>query len=154
MPTTPTKSSLSSPNVPNAPDAFLDTNIIIRYLTQDNPDQSQRARKLFEEVEQGEITLATTEAVITETVHVLSSKALYNLTRPDIRRHVSNILSLKGLKIAHKGSYLRALDIYASSNLDFVDALIVAHMERTGVTTLMTFEKSFDKLPGITRQEP
>ena len=109
---------------------------------------------LFEQVERGAITLAITEAVITETVNVLSSKALYSLPRPDIQRHLSNILSLKGLKVTHKGSYLRALDIYTSSKLDFVDALIVAHMERTGVTTLMSFEKSFDKVPNIVRQEP
>lgn len=153
-PTTSTPSTSGSASVPRIPNAYLDTNVIIRYLTQDNPDQSQRARNLFEAVERGDVTLITTEAVITETVHVLSSKALYNLPRQDIRRHVNNVLSLSGLKIAHKRSYLRALDIYASTNLDFVDALIVAHMERTGITTLMSFEKSFDKVMGITRQEP
>ena len=133
---------------------FIDTDVIIRFLTGDDPDKQAAASSLFEQVEQGGITLAVTEAVITETVHVLASRALYNLPRSDIRRHVTNILSMKGLKINHKGSYLRALDLYASSKLDFVDALIVAHMERTGVTTLISFEKSFDKLPNVTRQEP
>jgi predicted nucleic acid-binding protein len=142
----------SSTNLPDT--AYLDTNVILRYLTQDNPDQSQRARKLFEQAERGEITLITTEAVVAETVYVLSSKALYNLPRADIRRHVGNILSIKGLKILHKASYLRALEIYASTNLDFVDALILAHMERTKVKTLISFEKSFDKVSEITRQEP
>ncbi len=147
-------STLPTPNTPSTPDAYLDTNLIIRYLTKDNPDQSQRAKRLFEQVEQGATTLTTCEGVIIEAVNVFSSKVLYNLPRTEVRAHLTNILSLKALKIAHKSSYLRALDLYATTNLDFVDALIVAHMERTKMTTLMSFDRDFDKVAGITRREP
>lgn len=137
-----------------APVEFLDTNIILRYLTQDNPDQSRRAYNLLQQVETGALVVTTSEAVLVEVVYVLSSKTLYNFPRPDIQAHLSTVIALRGLKLPHKRTYLRALDIYATTNLDFVDALNVAHMERTQITTILTFDKDFDKVQGITRREP
>ena len=58
---------------------FLDTTIIIRYLTQDNLDQAQRALALLQDVEEGKITVTTSEAVIVEAVYMLSSRVTYNL---------------------------------------------------------------------------
>lgn len=133
---------------------FLDTNIIIRYLTQDNPDQTQRALVLLQQVEAGELLVTTSEAVILEAVFVLSSKTLYNLPRALIQARLSNIITLRGLRLPHKKSYLRALDIYASTNLDFTDALNIAHMERAGISTIISFDRDYDKLAGITRREP
>ncbi len=114
---------------------FLDTNIIIRYLTQDNPDHTQRAYALLQQIGQGLLTVTTSEVVIAEVVYVLSSKVLYNFSRQDIRTYVRPIITLNGLKLPHKRTFLRALDLYASTNLDFEYALNVAHMERIGITT-------------------
>lgn len=136
------------------PSEFLDTNIIIRYLVQDNPDHSQRAYALLQEVEQGNLIVTTSEAVITEAVYVLSSKVLYNLPRSQIQTYLAPVITLRGLRLPHKKTYLRALDLYASTNLDFVDALNVAHMERTHLTTILSFDQDFDRIPGITRREP
>lgn len=131
---------------------FLDTNIIIRYLTQDDPGQAEKARKLLQRVEAKELTLTTYEGVIVEVVQVLSSKVLYNLPRDEIKKYLVNILSLSRLKLPHKRVYFRALDLYAShSFLDFVDALNIAHMERQKISTISTFDQGFDKIPGIKR---
>ena len=136
------------------PVEFLDTNVLIRYLTQDNPDQSQRAYNLLQRVDTGRLTVTTSEAVITELVHVLSSRILYNLPRDLIRTHVTTVITLRGLKLPYKRTYLRALDIYASTNLDFVDAINVAHMEWQKLTNIISFDRDFDKMPGISRHEP
>lgn len=133
---------------------FLDTNVIIRYLTQDNPDHARRSRQLLQQLETEAVAATTSEAVIVELVYVLSSTALYNLPRREIRTHLTTVLSLPGLKLPHKAVYLRALDLYASSSLDFTDALNMAHMERAGITTIMSFDQHFDRVPGITRKEP
>lgn len=53
---------------------FLDANIFLRFLTGDNPDQSQRAYGLLQRIENGEIAATTSEAVVLEVVFVLSSK--------------------------------------------------------------------------------
>ena len=50
---------------------------------------------------------------------------------------------------------MRALDLFAShSSLDFEDALQIAHMERTGVQELYSYDKDFDRVPSVTRREP
>lgn len=133
---------------------FLDTNIIIRYLTQDNPTLGQRAYAFLQQVEQGNVEVATTEAVIAEVVHVLSSRVLYNVPRADIRTRLTAVIKLRGLRLRYKGMYLRALDLFATTNLDFVDALSVAQMERQGIATLVSFDRDFGKIPTISRQEP
>lgn len=133
---------------------FLDTNVIIRYLTNDPPHQATQAYRLFKDVELGSRTIRTCEGVIVETVQVLASKVLYNLPRPDIKTHVSNVISMRGLKLPYKRVYLRALDLFATANIDFVDALNVAHMEQSKITTIVSFDRDYDRLKSITRIEP
>src|SRR6266496_502414 len=95
---------------------FVDTNVIIWYMTQDEPAMAEAAKRLFEQVETSAVLITTCEAVITEVVHILSSKALYNVSRTEIKKHLRNFLRMKGLTIANKSVYLRALDLYSSTN--------------------------------------
>ena len=50
--------------------------------------------------------------------------------------------------------YHRALDLYATSRIDFEDALAVAHMERLGITEILSYDAHFDRIEGIERREP
>src|SRR5262245_1464553 len=136
------------------PHDYLDTNVFIRHITRDDPQMAQQARALFKQLEAGQVTATTCEGVIVEVVQVLSSRVLYNLPRPQIRQHLGNLLSLKGLRLPRKGAYLKALDLYASSNLDFVDALIVAHMQRDRSRVVVSFDQDFDRIPQVVRREP
>lgn len=133
---------------------FLDANVILRYLTRDHPDHSQRAYAFLQRVEAGEIEVTITEAVIAEVVHVLSSKTLYNVSRTDIQDQLVATLTLKGMRLRAKGTYIRALDIYATTNLDFVDALLVAQVEQTKDAVVVSFDRDYDKTPSVTREEP
>jgi predicted nucleic-acid-binding protein len=135
---------------------YLDTTIIIRYLTQDDPDQAAQARGVLERARAGEVTLPVSEAVIVETVNVLSSRVTYNLPRPDIERHVTNILQLRGLRVPHRSTYLRALRLWveAPAVRDFVDALHVAHMERLGLREIVSFDADFDRFAQVVRRVP
>src|SRR5437867_3085655 len=111
----------------------LDTNVILRYLTQDNPDRSRRAFALIQQLEAGERTATLPEAVLVETVQVLSSKRLYNVSREEIRTRLGVVLRLRGVKLPQKRTYLRALDLCVEyARLSFVDALCVADAARTG----------------------
>ncbi len=134
---------------------FVDTNIIIRYLTQDDPDQAARAKQVLDQVAAGTLLVTTSETIIGELVFVLSSPRLYDLPRDEIRYHLTAILSMRGLRVPHKRMYLRALELYATTpRLDFADALSIAHMERSKLTTILSFDTDFDGIPGITRREP
>ena len=135
---------------------FLDTNVILRYLTRDDEAKAEACYELFQQVRRGEEELVTCEAIVTEVVYVLSSpRAPYRLSHEEIRARLVPILTLRGLRLPQKRVYLSALDLYASSPfLDFEDALAVAHMERLGVTEIVSYDRDFDRLPALQRVEP
>ena len=133
----------------------LDTNIIIRHLAGDHDDHSPRARRAFQELHAGTRTATLTEAVLVESVQVMSSKVLYNFPRSEIRRHLSTIVRLKGVRLPRKRRYLRALELYeAHPRLSFVDALLAAYAEESPPAMVLSFDQAFDNVPGLTRQEP
>lgn len=135
---------------------MLDTNPIIRYLTQDNPDQAARSRALFERPAHGEVTLYVSESEIVEVVNVLSSRVTYHLPRREVQRHLSNIFALRGFKIPAKQTYRRALELWVGTPQvrDYVDALSVAQAERLKIPTIASFDADFDRFPSVKRLEP
>jgi predicted nucleic acid-binding protein len=133
---------------------FLDTNVILRYLTRDDPKKAEDCYELFQKVKRGEIELTTCEAVIAEVVYVLSSHSLYNLPRNEIYSLLFPIINLYGFRMPLKRLYLRALDIYASKNVDFEDALCFAHMEKRQIKEIYSYDSDFDKLEELKRLEP
>ena len=135
---------------------FLDTNVIIRYLTGDDEVKAEACFQLFQRAGRGDETLLTSETIIAEVVYVLSSKrAPYRLGHSEIRDRLLPILMLRGLRSPHKQVCINALDIYSSSSsLDFEDALAVAHMQHRGITEIISYDKDFDAVPDIQRLEP
>jgi predicted nucleic acid-binding protein len=135
---------------------FLDTNVILRYLTKDDSAQSPRALALLQRAARGELALLLTEAVVVETVNVLASRATYHLPRSEIQRHLNNVLRLRGLKIPQREIYRRALDLWVQTPQvsDFADVLAVAKVERLKLAAIASFDRDFDRFPQITRLEP
>jgi predicted nucleic acid-binding protein len=139
--------------VPSAPE-YLDSNVIIRAVTNDHPDHSPRAQayltRLAQPVEQA---TTLTEAVLVETALVLSSPRLYNLPRAQIAQLLTDVVSLPGLVLPDRDVYLEALAIYERSSVDFVDALNAAHSFSTS-GVVVSFDKDYGKIPGARRIEP
>lgn len=133
---------------------FIDTDVLIHFLTGDDLEKQAAVAALLEQVEQGKLTLAAPDTVIADAVFVLSSKRLYNFPREQVAALLTTLVRLPGLHIQNRKAVLRALELYAINNLDFGDTLIAASMEQEGTTVLYSYDKSFDRLPGITRQEP
>jgi uncharacterized protein len=78
---------------------FLDANVILRYLTRDDPEKAERCLALLQRAERNEVALTTSEAIIAEVVYVLSSPRLYNLSPQRIRELLLPVLHLRGLKL-------------------------------------------------------
>ena len=117
---------------------FVDANVFIRALTQDDPVKSERCIRLFEAAERGEVELFSSESVLAEVVFVLSSRSLYRLPRQEIAALVRPCVEAKGFRMDFKSSILAALDLYERSNLDFEDALSVQHVLRRRLTSILT----------------
>jgi predicted nucleic acid-binding protein len=135
-------------------DPYVDTDVIVRLLTGDDLEKQQAARRLFEAVEAGDLTIAAPDTVIADAVFVLSSPRLYAQSRPQVAAMLNRLARLPGFKVGQRRTVLRALDIYAESNLDFGDATLVAAMHLAGASTLYSYDRDFDRMPGIGRVEP
>lgn len=102
----------------------------------------------------GALTVAAPDTVIADAVYVLSSPRLYHLQREQLRAVLAPLVRLEHFHVANRRAVLRALDLYAVSRLDFSDAFIVAVMEQDGADRLYSYDRHFDRVNNIIRQEP
>lgn len=133
---------------------FVDTDVIIRLLTDDDPAKQAAAKLLFERVEQGTLTIAAPVTVVADAVYVLSSPRLYHVPRAQVSALLSTLIRLPHFRVRQRSVVLRALELYATTNLDFGDLFIAASMEQLGSTALYSYDAGFDRLPDIIRQAP
>lgn len=134
---------------------LIDTNIIIRYLTKDDPVKAAACQRLIQDIKSGKDRAETTESVIAEAVYILSSPKHYNLSHDDVVTNLAPIVQLRGLTVPRKRVLLRALELYRQyRHLDFEDCINVATVEATSSSTIVSYDRGFDKVPGLTRQEP
>jgi uncharacterized protein len=131
---------------------FLDTNVLLRYLTQDDKHRAQRALNLLTRIERGEQRAITSSLVIFETVFTLQRS--YNVPRQRIMELVLPIISLRGLHLPGKSVYHRAFELYITKNISFADAYNVAYMLSEEVLNIYSWDADFDKIEGICRLEP
>ncbi len=135
---------------------YLDANVLLRYLTRDDPAKAQACLDLLRRVEAGAEEVTTSEVILHEVLYVLtSSRTGYGLSHVDAAARLRPILALRGLKLSRKRDCLRALDHYTTyPNLDFGDALAVAQMERQGIGEIYSYDRDFDRVSGVRRVEP
>jgi predicted nucleic acid-binding protein len=132
---------------------FLDTNIFLRYLTNDDPEKADQVEQLLRKAASGKAALVTTELVIAEIVWVLES--YYEVDKVQIAEQVRAILATEGLEIINGDLVRRALEYYLTYNVDFVDGYIAALMQKKGIAEIFSYDKKhLSRLNAITRQEP
>jgi uncharacterized protein len=132
---------------------FLDTNLFLRHLTQDNAELSPKATALWRRIATGDETVEIADTVVFETVFTLQS--FYKLSRTAIRDGVLPLLALRGVRLPNKRRYRRAFDLYVTlPALSFADCFHVAVMESRGLSELITFDLGLGRVPTITRLEP
>jgi predicted nucleic acid-binding protein len=132
--------------------AIIDTNVILRHVLRDVPSQSAAATALLRSVEAGGIQGSLSAIAVAEAVWVLAGR-VYAVEREDIREALTGILQIANLAVPERQRLLRALDLFAQSRLDFADAYhsALALEQRRSV---YSFDRDFDRVPGITRIEP
>ncbi len=134
--------------------AFIDADVIVRFLTGDDLKKQAAAASLFEQVEQNELRITTPVTTIADVIYVLTSPRLYRVPRPKVAALLTALLSLAGFDMPQRESLLNALSLYGASNLDFGDALIAASMLVNDAEVLYSYDHDFDCLTGIKRVEP
>jgi predicted nucleic acid-binding protein len=133
-------------------EAFLDTNILLRHVLGDHPEHSPRATAFLERVERGELTVRTANTVIFETVFTLQRQ--YRRPRDKIRDAILPLIELPGIVLPNKRRFRRVFELYLDLNLSFADVYHAVLMEQLGLDEIVTFDRGFDRVPGIRRVEP
>lgn len=127
---------------------FADTNLFLRYLTNDVPEQADAVEKLLRRAAAGELRLVTTSLVLGEIVWTLES--FYHLPRKAVREHVLAILNTPGLEVAEADILLQAVLWYEEKNVDFIDAFNAAWLLAHGLQHVATFDrKHFSRFEGV-----
>ena len=128
--------------------AFLDTNIVVRHVTGEPPEQAARASAYLEQADE----LLLPDLIVAEVVYVLES--FYDFGRARIAESLESVLMSSVIVVRDASVLLRALGLYASLRLDFADAYVAALAELSGVGTVASFDRDFDRIETIRREEP
>jgi predicted nucleic-acid-binding protein len=125
----------------------LDTNVLIRYIMQDDLKQSPRATRLVESrsVEsRGFVPLVS----VVELFWVMSSA--YELDRGQLIAALEGLLRTKELVVERAEIVWKALRIFQTANVDFADCLIERSAAAAGCERTMTFDRGAAKNAGMT----
>jgi predicted nucleic-acid-binding protein len=128
-------------------DVALDTNILVRYLTQDHPIQSLRATEIIErrltEENPGFVSIVT----MVETVGVLDRA--YRLTSNEIAAAVERMLQIDVLVLENEQEVLNAMIALKGGQGSFAHAAIAALGTKAGCSCTLTFDPKALRLPGF-----
>src|SRR5687768_5695266 len=118
---------------------FLDTNILLRHLLGDDPEQSPRATAYLQRIEQGQQRVRTADTVIFETVFTLQRS--YHQPKARIREALLPLIELPGIVLPSKRRFRKVLDLYVDLNLPFADAYHAVLMEQLKLDTIVSFDR-------------
>lgn len=121
----------------------LDTNVLARYIVQDDPEQAERATALIETRCTREQPGHVDPVVLCELVWVL--ERAYGYTRTTVSAVLRQILSTAELTVAFPDSAWAALRAYEQGSADYADYLIGAHNRSAGCETTYTFDRRASK---------
>lgn len=122
----------------------LDTNVLVRYLAQDDPVQSARATRLVERELSEHAPGYVGSIVLVELCWVL--KRLYAATPAEVRGTVRDLLDARQLVVEQRTVVGEALARADHGGGDLVDALIAAGAASSGCTRIVTFDKAAAKV--------
>ena len=123
----------------------LDTNVLVRFLVQDDTRQFERARRLIQrEAERGEPVMISL-LVLLETEWVLRSR--YALSNEEIADTISGLLDAAEVRFEEEPVVEQALYLWRDSAAGFADCLVGAHHRSLGCEATASFDARAIRLP-------
>ena len=129
----------------------LDTNVLVRYIMQDDAKQARRAAALIESLTPERPGFISVVALV-ELVWVLES--VYTLTRAQIAQALQTLLSIEVWTIERAIAVSSALRGYANGKVDFADRVIERVGASAGCECTMTFDRDAAKAGGMVLIHP
>ncbi len=132
---------------------LLDTNILIRYLTNDHPKLASRCEALFEKISNGKEKVMLNHLVIAEAVWVLEGQ--YHYPEEKIAEILLRLVNTPHIEIIDKEIIIATFSIWqlAHFKVDYIDAYNAACVTSKKLNGIYSYDADFDRL-NILRQEP
>ncbi len=130
----------------------VDTNLLVRYLTDDDPTKAMAVDALLKKASQGKIKILLPSVVAAELVWVLES--FYRMSREQISELVDAILHTPGIEVQDEAIISETTRLYGQTNIDFVDAWIIEFAKALGVRKIHTFDTKNFKNTGMEVSPP
>ena len=124
----------------------LDTNVLVRYLVQDDPSQLAAARRLISRCVAERSTLFVPVTVVLELEWVLRSSFAFG--KNEVLMALSSLFSAAELSFESERALEIALQLFRMGAADFADCLHVALATQAGEQPLWTFDKGAAKISG------
>lgn len=121
----------------------IDANIIIRFLLNDHPRLSAKAKLIFQKAEKGLNKIYLDEIIVAEVIWTLSS--FYKINKVDLVDRLEKLISQDWIINPRKNLILQSLDCYRSFNIDYIDCWIFIVSSQLGIN-LQTFDHDIKKL--------
>ncbi len=125
----------------------LDTNVLVRWIMDDDPRQATRVQRLFEEVREQRSSLFVPSTVTLELEWVLRSR--YELDKPTVLGAFNALLETQELDFQDEPAFERALSLYRQSSADFADCMHAGQCGSAGRAPMITFDDTAARLPNV-----
>lgn len=125
----------------------LDTNVLVRWLTRDDPVQVEAVRRVFAAAAGQPGAFFVPHTVVLEVEWVL--RARYGFDRTQLLGVFSALLETQELAFEAESALEHALHLFREHSADFADCLHAGHCSAAGVTPLLTFDRRAMRLPGV-----
>jgi len=124
----------------------LDTNVLVRYIVEDDAAQLAAARRLINRCVSEGLALFVPVTVVLELEWVLRSS--FAISKHDVLRTLSSLFSAAELRFESERALEVALQLYREGSADFADCLHVALAAQAGEPPLWTFDPHAAKVGG------
>ena len=124
----------------------LDTNVLVRYLVQDDATQAQIASDVIDGLSEADLGFVGREVLI-ELVWVL--ERAYGFSRMEIANALDGLLAAIELVIENADDLGLAIELYRNDGYGFADMMIAAAARRAGARELVTFDRKAARLRGV-----
>lgn len=125
----------------------VDTNVLVRFLVNDDPRQANAVRELFATAERERGTYWVPVLVVLETIWVLESA--YGVSRDDLIATLNDLLLLPVLEFEHRAAVQHTLAGAARHANELPDLLIAETARLAGCDVTLTFERKAARAAGF-----
>ena len=127
---------------------WVDTNVLVRFLTGDPPAMAAGAKALIEGAGAGQFELEVLPVIVAETVYTLES--FYELDRHEVASKLIQLLQSQGFEPHERERVLDALARHRDHNVHFADAYLAAVGAESGLA-VASFDRDLDRFSDVRR---